>query len=129
MPYINPPPPEDSDSDQEDPILTPATTRPTTPVRLTSPAPEVQESNTRLHSVHPLVKAIYSYTPEQSTELGLDPGDVLEVFEVSERGWTWGKCLASGRNGWFPSTYTEDLDAEERDREAPEEDVQQPQQQ
>ncbi|KAF2800386.1 SH3-domain-containing protein [Melanomma pulvis-pyrius CBS 109.77] len=51
------------------------------------------------------VKAIYRFTAQLPTELALDPGDEIEVCEMSDIGWTYGRCLASGRSGWFPITY------------------------
>ena len=46
----------------------------------------------------------------------LTPGDEIEVFEISNIGWTYGRCLATGQSGWFPITYTEieDADVEEQ---------------
>jgi hypothetical protein len=40
----------------------------------------------------------------------LDEGDEIEVFEISEVGWAFGRCDTGGRSGWFPITYTEDVE-------------------
>ena len=62
------------------------------------------------------VKAVYRFSAQRPTELMLTPGDEIEVFESSNIGWTYGRCLATGQSGWFPITYTEieDADAEEQ---------------
>jgi hypothetical protein len=56
------------------------------------------------------VKAIHEWTPEASTELGLSPGDVIEVFEISDVGWALGRCEGGGGYGWFPISFTEDVE-------------------
>jgi hypothetical protein len=61
------------------------------------------------------VKAIYIWTAQQSSELGLTPGDEIEVFYISDSSWAYGKCNASGQSGWFPITYTEDIVDREED--------------
>ena len=55
------------------------------------------------------VKAKYAYVPRPNvdSEMQLDEGDEIEVFEISEVGWAFGKCDTGGRSGWFPITYTE----------------------
>lgn len=58
------------------------------------------------------VKAIYAYTPSHSTELALSPGDEIEIFEMSDVGWTYGLCREKWQSGWFPITYTEDVEGE-----------------
>lgn len=89
----------------------PPTTPASAPTATTSLAPAVRIPNTP-HFPHSgvRVKAIYAWTPEHSTELGLSPGDVIEVFEMNDVGWTLGRCEGSGGYGWFPITYTEDVE-------------------
>ncbi|KAF2703059.1 hypothetical protein K504DRAFT_463895 [Pleomassaria siparia CBS 279.74] len=58
------------------------------------------------------VKAIHAFSAQRSSELSLSPGDEIVVCEINEIGWTFGRCLANGRSGWFPITYTEDVGVE-----------------
>ncbi|KAF2730235.1 hypothetical protein EJ04DRAFT_567896 [Polyplosphaeria fusca] len=59
------------------------------------------------------VKAIHAFETEVSTELALKPGDIIEVMDIGdESGWIWGKNILTGELGWFPLTFTEDIDVE-----------------
>ncbi|KAH7135231.1 SH3 domain-containing protein [Dendryphion nanum] len=56
------------------------------------------------------VKARYAFVPERDTELRLNPGDELVVLHVERSGWLYGTCEASGSSGWFPMSYTYDVE-------------------
>ncbi|XP_035207360.1 SH3 domain-containing kinase-binding protein 1-like [Stegodyphus dumicola] len=55
-----------------------------------------------------MVKALYSYTPENIDELELKVNDILEVIEETEEGW-W-KGILDGNVGMFPSNFVIELD-------------------
>ena len=50
---------------------------------------------------------------EKSNQLSLKKGDVLSVL-VKEGGWWF--CECQGKSGWAPSTFLEQLDTSEADR-------------
>lgn len=55
-----------------------------------------------------LVKAIYAYPGAgQPTDLVFAAGTVLLVSEKSE---DWCRGVCQGREGWFPTTYSQALD-------------------
>lgn len=57
------------------------------------------------------VVAKYDFRPQESNELELRTGDVIEVTATTDRGWWLGQ---TGRaHGYFPRTYTRELNAEE----------------
>ncbi|KAF9899149.1 hypothetical protein BX616_003220 [Lobosporangium transversale] len=65
-----------------------------------------------------LVRAMYDYESEDSTNLSFKKDDVIQVLAQLESGWWAGHC--DGRQGWFPSNYVqvlgeEDLDSQEED--------------
>ncbi|GFN98118.1 guanine nucleotide exchange factor dbs [Plakobranchus ocellatus] len=49
------------------------------------------------------------YYPIDSTELGLTEGDEVEVQRVGTNGWWFARHLATGGQGWVPSTYLESI--------------------
>lgn len=49
------------------------------------------------------VEALYQFEPQQDGDLGLSPGDKIEVLEKPSNEWFKGKC--NGKVGIFPSNY------------------------
>ncbi|XP_064474896.1 unconventional myosin-Ie-like [Ornithodoros turicata] len=60
---------------------------------------------TRQKPVYPKCKAIYSYEPQDTDELALSEGDILEIVKEDASGWWLGKLR--GKEGLFPSNYVE----------------------
>ncbi|KAF7384864.1 hypothetical protein HZH66_011950 [Vespula vulgaris] len=60
----------------------------------------------------PQVMALYSYSPNQSDELSLQPGDVINVLRKMTDGWYHGEKLLNGEQGWFPANYTKEVASE-----------------
>ncbi|CAL7941653.1 unnamed protein product [Xylocopa violacea] len=60
----------------------------------------------------PQVVALYCYSPNQSDELSLHPGDVINVFRKMSDGWYHGEKLLNGEQGWFPGNYTKEVASE-----------------
>ncbi|KAI8492455.1 hypothetical protein Bbelb_299080 [Branchiostoma belcheri] len=58
-----------------------------------------------------MVRAIYSYTPQDEDELTLKVGDVIEVIRGENGGWWFG--YLNGQLGLFPSNYVEVIDPED----------------
>ncbi|XP_034042973.1 nostrin [Thalassophryne amazonica] len=52
-------------------------------------------------------KALYNYASEQTDELNLKEGDLLDIYRKEENGWWFGAL--NGQMGHFPSTYIEEL--------------------
>lgn len=55
--------------------------------------------------------AIYDFTPQESNELEIHIGDVIEVSAKSDSGWWTGACGPS--SGYFPRNYTRELTEQE----------------
>lgn len=49
------------------------------------------------------VEALYRFDPQQDGDLGLSPGDKIEVLEKPSNEWFKGRC--NGRVGMFPANY------------------------
>lgn len=47
------------------------------------------------------------YVAVDSTELCLAEGETVEVLRVGSHGWWYARLLATGAEGWVPSTYLE----------------------
>lgn len=60
-----------------------------------------------------LVKALYDFESDDTTNLTFKKDDVIQVLAQLESGWWAGYC--DGRQGWFPSNYVEVLGEEELD--------------
>lgn len=58
------------------------------------------------------VKALYDYTAQSSTEIGLVSGQIYEVTTTDGQGFWWQSFDRSGRQGWFPATFCEVLPKE-----------------
>ncbi|KAF2865716.1 SH3 domain-containing protein [Massariosphaeria phaeospora] len=71
-----------------------STTPPPTSSPLASPLPAKAKAN-------------YPFTPSRPSELTLRENDQLDVFDISEKGWAYGWCVASGQSGWIPGSYVE----------------------
>ena len=52
------------------------------------------------------VKATYSWSGEEKSDLGFLEGDVIEVLKVKGK-WFWGKLLRNKKCGSFPSNYVQ----------------------
>ncbi|KAF9434632.1 hypothetical protein BGZ76_007689 [Entomortierella beljakovae] len=70
--------------------------------------------------VQVLVRAMYDYESEDSTNLSFKKDDVIQVLAQLESGWWAGHC--EGRQGWFPSNYVQvigedDMDSQDEDAE------------
>lgn len=55
--------------------------------------------------------AIYDFAPQESNELEIHIGDVIEVSAKNESGWWRGRCGKS--SGYFPKNYTRELTEQE----------------
>ncbi|XP_058806869.1 uncharacterized protein LOC131673142 isoform X2 [Phymastichus coffea] len=60
----------------------------------------------------PQVMALYSYAPRQPDEVGLQPGDVINVLRKTSDGWLFGERLLDARQGWFPGNFTKEVASE-----------------
>ncbi|CAH1227638.1 SH3KBP1 [Branchiostoma lanceolatum] len=58
-------------------------------------------------------KAHYSYAPENTDELRLEVGDVIEILKQEEEGW-WEGSL-NGKSGVFPSNFVEVIKEEDKE--------------
>ncbi|KAF8656654.1 hypothetical protein AX16_002458 [Volvariella volvacea WC 439] len=56
-------------------------------------------------------RALYDYTPSQTSELSFRRNDVIEVLSQQPSGWWDG--LLGGSRGWFPSNYVVVISREE----------------
>lgn len=55
--------------------------------------------------------AVYDFSPQESNELEIRTGDVIEVSAKNDSGWWCGRCGKS--TGYFPKTYTRELTEQE----------------
>ena len=55
------------------------------------------------------VRALYAFEANDSTQLTINPGDILEVFYRDDSGWWDGKNIETQNDGYFPGNYTEPL--------------------
>lgn len=55
--------------------------------------------------------AIYEFVPQESNELEIHVGDVIEVNTKNDSGWWRGRCGTS--SGYFPKNYTRELTKQE----------------
>lgn len=61
----------------------------------------------RAKPTYPKCRAIYSYEPQDTDELMLAEGDIIEIVKEDASGWWLGKL--KGREGLFPANYIERL--------------------
>ena len=47
--------------------------------------------------------------PTEEDQLGLSPGDVVNVLRKLSDGWYYGERIRDKRGGWFPSSYVQQL--------------------
>ncbi|XP_046850835.1 rho guanine nucleotide exchange factor 26-like isoform X2 [Xenia sp. Carnegie-2017] len=57
----------------------------------------------------PQVNVIHNYQAQQSDELSLVPGDVVNVLRKLTDGWYEGERIRDGVCGWFPANHTEEI--------------------
>ncbi|XP_028394299.1 rho guanine nucleotide exchange factor 5-like isoform X2 [Dendronephthya gigantea] len=57
----------------------------------------------------PQVQAVHDYQAQQSDELSLVPGDVVNVLRKLSDGWYEGERIRDGVCGWFPANHTEEI--------------------
>ncbi|KAF8950762.1 hypothetical protein BGZ52_001473, partial [Haplosporangium bisporale] len=63
--------------------------------------------------VQVIVRAMYDFESEDSTNLTFKKDDVIQVLAQLESGWWAGHC--QGRQGWFPSNYVQVVGEDELD--------------
>ncbi|ANZ75982.1 BA75_01902T0 [Komagataella pastoris] len=68
-------------------------------------------STTRERQLPCRVKAVYSWTGEESSDLGFIEGDTIEVHNFGTGQWWYGISLRTRMKGMFPSNYVRFLDA------------------
>ncbi|KAF1996985.1 hypothetical protein P154DRAFT_622785 [Amniculicola lignicola CBS 123094] len=100
-PAVQPPSPDDQISSA--PAVQPPSPTPSPQTTASQAGPETPPVNTTGTDV--VVKALYAWTPNLPSELGLSVGEEICVEEISERGWAYGVCVRSGERGWFPGNY------------------------
>lgn len=66
-------------------------------------------------------KASFSYIPQNEDELELKIGDVIDILGEVEEGWWEG--FLNGKTGMFPSNFTKEILAEEKELATPPEDT------
>lgn len=52
-------------------------------------------------------EALYDYTANQSDELTIQPGDVINLIEKQDQDWWKGEI--NGQVGIFPATYVQEI--------------------
>lgn len=52
-------------------------------------------------------QVLYEFAAEQSDQLSINPGDIINVTEKNTDGWWKGEC--SNRTGFFPGSYVEEI--------------------
>ncbi|KAL7073989.1 hypothetical protein ACQ4LE_006793 [Meloidogyne hapla] len=57
----------------------------------------------------PQAVAAHNYVPTEEDQLGLSPGDVVNVLRKLSDGWYYGERIRDKRGGWFPSSYVQQL--------------------
>ena len=57
----------------------------------------------------PQAVAAHNYVPTEEDQLGLSPGDVVNVLRKLSDGWYYGERIGDKRGGWFPSSYVQQL--------------------
>lgn len=57
------------------------------------------------------VKAIYSFVPQDETQIGFEEGDVLEVHYKDPSGWWEGTSMSTGDSGFIPNNYVEEMES------------------
>lgn len=70
-----------------------------------------QESRTDRRHVLMRLHTMYSYSPLETNELEMRPGDIIEVYEKHNSGWWYGRT--NHVNGYFPHSYTRELTEQE----------------
>ena len=66
-------------------------------------------NNLRKMSVYkPQAKALYDYDAQQSDELALKVGDVIDLTDTNNQDWWIGTC--NGKTGTFPAVYVEKME-------------------
>lgn len=55
------------------------------------------------------MRALHEYKPQQEDELSLHEGDLINVTRKMADGWYEGENPQSGRIGWFPASYVEEI--------------------
>ena len=57
-----------------------------------------------------IARALYSYTPVISEELGFSKGDVLAILRLQDDGWWEGEVVGNeGIRGLVPSNYLQNV--------------------
>lgn len=76
-------------------------------------SPGLQGSASAVDGAYPdysrLVLVHTDFHSESPTELSLAAGELVRVEQETDSGWWFGQSLMSGAQGWFPMTYTSDL--------------------
>ncbi|KAK0395033.1 hypothetical protein QR680_001077 [Steinernema hermaphroditum] len=57
----------------------------------------------------PQAVAVHTYTALQEDELSLEIGDMVNILRKMPDGWFYGERTQDGRNGWFPSSYVQQI--------------------
>ncbi|XP_078696653.1 uncharacterized protein LOC144924880 [Branchiostoma floridae x Branchiostoma belcheri] len=58
----------------------------------------------------PQVQVIHPYQAQQPDELELERSDIINVSRKMADGWYEGERIRDGEKGWFPSSYTEEIE-------------------
>uniref|UniRef100_A0A3Q3AP02 Neuronal guanine nucleotide exchange factor n=1 Tax=Kryptolebias marmoratus TaxID=37003 RepID=A0A3Q3AP02_KRYMA len=61
----------------------------------------------------PQVQCIMSYSAQEPDEVAAEIGDVFNVLEHTNDGWTMGERLHDKERGWFPSRVVEEIKSKE----------------
>ncbi|CAG0924243.1 unnamed protein product [Notodromas monacha] len=56
-----------------------------------------------------VVRAVYSYLASGDHQLSFVEGDIVSLIGEKNKGWQFGENLRTGRTGWFPLAYTEQM--------------------
>ena len=72
---------------------------------ITGTAPDQGLNNNFASNTKPvkMVRAQHQYQATREDELGLEPGQLIEVIEESSDGWSKGR--SNGQEGWFPANF------------------------
>uniref|UniRef100_T1GQX0 DH domain-containing protein n=1 Tax=Megaselia scalaris TaxID=36166 RepID=T1GQX0_MEGSC len=57
----------------------------------------------------PQVTVKHEYSSTEPDALNLEPGDIVNVFRKLPDGWYHGERIRDGACGWFPGSYTEEI--------------------
>lgn len=53
--------------------------------------------------------ALAEYYAIESGEMGLKPGQAIEVLKIGDDGWWYARDVKSQQQGWIPASYLETL--------------------